>query len=589
MSEDPHLRRELRRISAVTDAIVKRESLDQILHAILKGVLAIFSTEDQQSTPLNCAVSICAYDAARPEMFHFVHEAYAHEGTQEIVREHLQKPLLNGYTYDNQDHTKKPVGTEMYWLKEDHLTLPHIRHIHDVVKHWPASAPRPKSFAQSGVGAATYIPLQVGKPGFQKTVGMITIYFAQPRTLTPGEEAELKFYAKQAAIALYHEELIEKNQLEEQRLEELEKLIQDLEDGATLEEIASRAAGFALHGALEEQSARHEKRFTAHQCDFDGFVLYVPKSITGFDQEVFLLRPQGDNLASPLAYQSDDPDLPSECNRAWLVKGAWSADGEYRRLRRPGWLAALGYALVVGDQEVGAFYVSRSEEKVRILLGLERDQEIGDEVHPFLPEEHRLLADLAKELAILIEEMDRQTRQAKKARISAMLGQAILEDAALSLQTRNPDAVCAKAWETATELLASHFAHEQGRVLELKDKAIRPLKVFRGGKSRSLDLPPPYQHGAHRDLADYVFSKGETLFLPDVEESIRKQHLEGAIDTALRLPLSYLGVPVMKGDQVYAVIEVEHSNEHGALQETDRGVVEGVAAWMSLMYAAKEG
>src|SRR5579885_355320 len=588
-----HLTRVFGTVNAIADALNRGEGLEKVAQAILKGVLSIFSEEHQADASSVCAASICAYDASRPDMFHFVHETHLHEGGHG-AREYLEDPPRNGYTRDPHSQTRKAVGTEMALLKEWNLTLPDVKYIRDVVNHWPADLPKPKKpLEHSGVSSALYIPLQVGLRRYRqmKTVGMLTVFFSSPHDFTKksAEEAELKLYAKMAASALYNEELIEKNELEEERLKELEDMIQTLEEGAPLREIAERAAAFALRGALEEPSARQEKRFTAHQCDFDCFVLSIPASVTGGKQEVFLARPEGDHVTITTP-QPTDEELPLEYQERWFDAGYWDTPDHRRNLKKPDWLEALGYPLKGGDRELGVLYVTRSEEKARRVLGLERDQKIDEDVHPFLAEEYTLLADLAKEIAILIEDLDRQTRHAKKARMGSVLGQGLLRDAALSLRLPNPAAVRSAAWDVVFQQLSEHFSHEQFTVLELRDQTITHLKVWRGGRFRDPLNFPAYQQGARRDLANYVLSTGKTLFFPsNVEDSIRSQHLDASIDITTQLPLPYLGVPVKRGEQVYAMIEVAHSNEHGALQETDRGVVEDVAAWMALLYSAREG
>ncbi len=529
---DTVTRRVFKKMSDITDALAKGEDLDTVLRIIIKGVLAVFPKP-------KLAASICGFDDSRPEKYQFVHETYILDGEDKVQRRFMSTPSRNGYKMNPVDN-KLYLGTAMTAMNRQQTLQPQQRpvYIKDVIRNWPSWMPSLRNPLDPQLASTAYLPLIVGS----KRVGIITLQFSKSHTFTKDEKAELYLYAKMAASALYDTQLQQERTKRLENIEMLQKIRREsLASSVNLQMLAERAANFVL------------------QFNFNNFILYMEDGTGTF------LGTRDDSIhLQPVTLTS----LPY--SRFWLSADFWKTHKQ-SKLEDPireNWQWALGYPLKTANQNLGLFFVTRSQEEADKILGWEKGQEREDDVYPFLATEREFLELLAEELSLLVDDMYGKQRLANKLQVIAEVANVISDHPSMP-------------FTELVHLVATHlgkiFSNEHFQILSCEKGQILYLKVFREGVLEDGTIYEPYEKGSQKDLAEYVLDIGETVFIPnDLRDYIRRRTLNIKLNP--RMPSSYIGVPIKKMSHVYGVIEVEGPTDKNTLWDSDRAVVEALAA-----------
>lgn len=172
-----------RSIREVSDKLVSGSSPDDMLQAIIDGLIRMFGSK-------KVAVMICGFDESLPRYHQFIPTTYHYGGT-DIVRVNNMKshgpPRLG--RREGSSVVTMELRRSFYFNNKDHPpvdTPPEMIHV--------------LSKMDEELESASFLPLMLGS----ERVGILQIQFSDRHLFSPPEKTEIGVYAQIAAITLYN-------------------------------------------------------------------------------------------------------------------------------------------------------------------------------------------------------------------------------------------------------------------------------------------------------------------------------------------------------------------------------------------------
>jgi GAF domain-containing protein len=426
-------------------------------------------------------------------------------------------------TRQTQDETRRPLG---YGLTSAVITEKRTV----VVRDRENEPEYGELMVTSGTGklSASWIgvPMMVG----DRVIGVINVQSYQPNIWGDEDELLLQTTADQVAVALENVRLFEEARIHAEELAVLNELAQALTARLGVDEVLEEAYRGAsrlvdtdnFHIGLYDQK-KHVIAFPTSEDDTGEFLLPAEKGVSGY-----ILRTR-------------QPVLIEDEYAEWTAERGIDSVGHDA-------LSWVGAPLLVGNQPMGVMF-TQSFERTQAFDEHDRD----------------LLASIANQVAIALQNArlfeDASTR-AEELTVLNELAQSLT--AATSL-----DEVLEEAYQGASRLLHTTSFYV-GLYDPNKFEISFPFDSSESEEDRQIVSIP-----ADQGLTGYIVQNRESVLIgEDMDEQLEKLGIESIGGDSL----SWLGVPMMIGDQVMGVMVVQSYATAKAFDERDRGLLAAIAS-----------
>jgi signal transduction histidine kinase len=261
------------------------------------------------------------------------------------------------------------------------------------------------------------------------------------------------------------------------------------------------------------------------------FYYWIDEGVRNLEREGIVL---GDPLSSEIL----------RTNRAVRIGSAEEAAARGTPFKVPGTESYLGVPIPAGDRAIGVFALGTRE----------RDA--------YTASDERLLSTLASAMGVALDNarLAEETRQ----RVAEL---AIVNEVGLAVGAQlNPDALIELVGDRVRETFGTDIAY-----VALHDTARGMIDFPYYVENGSREAPPSIRHG--EGWTSRILMTGEPLLVNKVED---REALEPSmVGTPAR---SYLGVPILVGDEAIGVIAVQSASEDGAFTDADARLLSTIAA-----------
>jgi GAF domain-containing protein len=370
------------------------------------------------------------------------------------------------------------------------------------------------------------VPLTIG----ERVIGVINVQSYHPSAWDEEDELLLLTIADQVAVAIENVRLFEETRIHAEELAVLNELAQALTAQLDVDQVLDEA--YRGTSRLVDTTNFHIGLYDAKK---NVIVFSTSEDATG---EFLLPAEKG---VSGYILRTRQPVLIAEKYAEWTAERGIDSVGHEA-------LSWVGAPLLVGNQPLGVMFTQNFET-----------------THAFNEHDRDLLSSIANQVAIALQNArlfeDANTRAKELATLNE-LAQALTASTSL-------DEVFEEAYQGASRLLRTKSFYV-GLYDPIKSEIYFPFDTSESEEDRQITTIP-----ADQGLTGYVLQNRKSVLIgKNMEEQLEEMGIESiGGDTN-----SWLGVPIMLGDQALGVMVVQSYTIARAFDERDRDLLMAVAS-----------